>query len=110
MMCESIGYYAQLFHDVRNMRKRIHSINRTTLNPRSKNIARWDLVTIGALFFTALVTPVEVAFIQPPTDRWSDALWLTQRERASDEDLSQRSYEHSMLVDGSRKERATLRI
>ena len=55
---------------------------RTVIDPRTnKYIAYWDLVTTLGLVFTALVTPVEVAFFQPPPpdERWSDALFLTNR-------------------------------
>ena len=33
------------------------------LNPRSRMMSRWDMFTLGALIFTALVTPFEVAFV-----------------------------------------------
>lgn len=32
--------------------------------PQAKLIQRWDVATISALLFTALVTPVEVSFIE----------------------------------------------
>ena len=54
----------------------------TIIDPRTnKCIAYWDLVTTVALIFTALVTPVEVAFLQAPSldARWSDNLFLSNR-------------------------------
>ena len=33
------------------------------IDPNSKYMSNWDLVTLSALMFTAIVTPVEVAFI-----------------------------------------------
>ena len=38
------------------------------LLPESKYIQRWDLVTLGALIFTAFVTPYEVALLQTKYD------------------------------------------
>ena len=39
------------------------------------------MVTTLALVFVALVTPTEVAFLEPPAagDRWSNPLFLTNR-------------------------------
>ena len=44
-------------------------------------MAYWDIVTSLALVFTALVTPVEVSFLDPPSpaERWSNGLFLTNR-------------------------------
>ena len=52
----------------------------TTIDPRTNHyIAYWDLVTTLALLFTALVTPVEVAFLVPPkpADRLTNGLYMT---------------------------------
>jgi potassium voltage-gated channel Eag-related subfamily H protein 7 len=54
----------------------------TTIDPRSSRmIAYWDLVSTCALVFTAVITPVEVAFLTPPpmAERWEDALFLSNR-------------------------------
>ena len=54
----------------------------TTIDPRTNHyIAYWDLVTTLALLFTALVTPVEVAFLVPPkpADRLTNGLYMTNR-------------------------------
>jgi len=49
------------------------------IDPRtSKNVARWDIVTSLALFFTALVTPYEVALL-PTATEWYDTLFLINR-------------------------------
>ena len=48
------------------------------IDPRSARMRRWELVTAAALIFTATVTPVEVAFLPPPSE-WSDALFVTNR-------------------------------
>lgn len=51
----------------------------------SRALATWhgtgDLITTAALLFTAFVTPVEVAFMQPPPPsmRWVDPLFLLNR-------------------------------
>jgi potassium voltage-gated channel Eag-related subfamily H protein 7 len=44
-------------------------------------IAYWDLITTCALVFTAVITPVEVAFFTPPpvAERWGDELFLCNR-------------------------------
>ena len=44
-------------------------------------IAYWDLAMGLALIYTAMVTPVEVAFLVPQTDdsRWQDGLFLCNR-------------------------------
>ena len=55
---------------------------RTIFDPRTNTfVAYWDLVATLALFFTALVTPVEVAFLEPPKveDRGTNALFITNR-------------------------------
>ena len=52
------------------------------IDPRTNRlIAYWDLATTAALLFTALVTPVEVAFLQPetPSERISSRLYWTNR-------------------------------
>ena len=54
----------------------------TTIDPRSSRmIAYWDLITTCALVFTAVITPVEVAFFTPPpvAERWGDELFLCNR-------------------------------
>ena len=50
------------------------------LLPESKYIQRWDLVTLGALIFTAFVTPYEVALLESP-ETWGevDALFFVNR-------------------------------
>ena len=44
-------------------------------------ISYWDLVTTVALVFTALVTPVEVSFLEPPevSERLGNYLYLSNR-------------------------------
>ena len=52
------------------------------IDPRTnKLIGYWDLVTTVALLFVALVTPVEVSFMEPPppSERWGSYLFLTNR-------------------------------
>ena len=44
-------------------RARIHNLNRLTINPRSKFMRVWDVITIIALIFTTFVTPFEVGFL-----------------------------------------------
>ena len=57
-------------------------LRESVIDPRTnKYIAYWDLVTTAGLVFTALVTPVEVAFLAAPSpaERWSDPLFLINR-------------------------------
>lgn len=53
------------------------------IDPRTSPwIGWWDAVTSFALIFTAMVTPVEVAFLKIPDSvgaRWTDPLFLTNR-------------------------------
>jgi len=50
------------------------------IDPRkSKLMGYWDLTTSLALIFTAIVTPVEVAFVSMALDRWRDPLFLINR-------------------------------
>ena len=50
------------FADVQGVKERIRNVERSTINPSGRFIARWDILTAGALLFTALVTPFEVGF------------------------------------------------
>jgi hypothetical protein len=72
-----------------NTRKEIRRPNRlwrclvyTTIDPRSSTmLAYWDAATTCSLIFTAIVTPVEVAFLTPPPQelRWENTLFLINR-------------------------------
>ena len=55
---------------------------RWIIDPRTNtNIGYWDAVTTAALVFTALVTPTEVAFLQPPppSERLTNGVFLLNR-------------------------------
>ena len=63
-------------------RKRARELKRSKylLDPRtSKLMPNWDVVTSIALIFTAIMTPVEVGFMDIPADRWADGLFITNR-------------------------------
>ena len=45
----------------------------------SQWLSYWDLTTTLALIYTAIVTPVEVAFLAPPVDRLSNGVFLANR-------------------------------
>ena len=52
------------------------------IDPRTnRRIAYWDIFTCSALLFTAIITPVEVAFLQPPKDseKWQNTLFIANR-------------------------------
>ena len=51
-------------HDVESIRKRLSDINKRTIDPRSKFVKYWDILTVSALGFTAFVTPFEVGFFE----------------------------------------------
>ena len=52
------------------------------IDPREcKWLGYWDGTTSFALIFTAIVTPVEVAFLES-ADSWKDALFLVRRASA----------------------------
>ena len=51
-------------HEVNIVRRRVKTISRWTINPHAKFMQVWDAVTMGALLFTASVTPFEVAFFE----------------------------------------------
>lgn len=48
-------------------RSQIHRRRAVTLDPHSRLVQRWDVVTALALLFTATVTPVEVCILEPTT-------------------------------------------
>lgn len=55
------------------------------IDPHGQFVKVWDSVVFGALFFTAIVTPFEVAYLEPSLDalflvnRLIDALFVTVR-------------------------------
>ena len=49
----------ELKSDVAKLNKRIQSMNRFLLDPRSKFMQIWDFFTLFALFFTLFITPLE---------------------------------------------------
>ena len=51
---------------VKALRKQLQRQRKRTLDPHSKLMQRWDLVTTVALVFTASVTPFEVCILNPP--------------------------------------------
>ena len=46
------------------------------ISPRTWYMRRWDMVTLVLLLFTAVVTPVEVAFLE--TSLWSVLFWINR--------------------------------
>ena len=46
------------------------------ISPRTWYMRKWDLVTLVLLLFTAVVTPVEVAFLE--TSLWSIMFWINR--------------------------------
>ena len=50
--------------------------SRFVISPRTWYMRRWDLVTLILLLFTAVVTPVEVAFLETAT--WSVMFWINR--------------------------------
>ena len=54
--------------DVDKLNRRMKNMNRCLIDPRSKFMQIWDFFTLGALFFTLIVTPYEVRArsLRPP--------------------------------------------
>ena len=51
--------------ELAEMRARLAALyDPRVISPNNPHLARWDAVTIAALVFTAIVTPVEVAFVR----------------------------------------------
>jgi hypothetical protein len=59
------------------MKMRLQKDQSFVLEPNNKRLQKWDAVTLTALLFTAIITPVEVAFVstQPSTS----PLWVINR-------------------------------
>ena len=51
-----------LEEEVTAVRRRLDDLQGWIIDPKSRFIQRWDGITFAALVFTAIVTPVEVAF------------------------------------------------
>lgn len=64
-----------LSEEVQLVRQRLRSGNRFVVDPNTKAMRRWDMATSVALFLTAVVTPVEVAFL----DTRFDTLFFVNR-------------------------------
>ena len=62
------------FHQSNAIRKQLHKKRRGTLDPQSKQMARWDTCTTLALLFTATVTPFEVCILEVCTAAGSNIL------------------------------------
>ena len=60
-------------NDVGTLKKRMVASRRGLINPRSKRVQYWDLLTTTALLFTATVTPYEVCLGLPTK---VNALWV----------------------------------
>ena len=50
--------------EVEQTRKMLKRQSGSVLDPNGDYMARWDIITTFFLFFTAVVTPVEVAFME----------------------------------------------
>ena len=57
-----------LKEEIELVRQRLRSSNRFVIDPKSKSVRRWDVITFFALVCTAIVTPVEVAFLESKID------------------------------------------
>ena len=53
---------AQFHADAQKLQRRLNKMWAGLLDPMSKFMERWDLVLIGAMIFTAFITPAELAF------------------------------------------------
>lgn len=77
-----ISYYESTMTPEQRRRRAVAEAEKPwyIIDPRtSKFMGYWDFTTSLALLFTALVTPVEVAFVSTPEDRWADPLFRLNR-------------------------------
>lgn len=77
-----MGHPEDKVHSLRKASDTQHRKPWWIIDPRhSTRLGYWDLATSLALLWTAVVTPVEVAFLVTPggDKRWSDGLYLTNR-------------------------------
>ena len=72
---DPVGFRKTWSTEVAHTKKTLRHLNRGVLNPRSTLIHYWDLLTAGALVFTAIVTPFEVCFLYMPVQPESAAQW-----------------------------------
>lgn len=69
--------------DVALLQNRMRNMGKGLINPRGKMMMYWDFFTLGALFFTATITPYEVCMMwaekkyTDPTEEWLDWLFIT---------------------------------
>ena len=64
------------FEEELKLYQSVLSENPWVIDPNSKYMQKWDMVTFVALIFTAIVTPAEVAFV---TTTWKSALFGINR-------------------------------
>lgn len=53
-----------LHEELIQVRQRLKSANRFVVEPQSREVHRWDIVTMFALIFIAVIVPFEVAFLE----------------------------------------------
>jgi len=66
----------ELKADVMKLNRRIKSMNKFLLDPKSKFMQYWDFFTLSALAFTLIVTPFEVALLPTKLDALFFINWL----------------------------------
>ena len=59
-------------------REQIRRQRRCTLEPHSKYVSRWDVVTTSALLFTAMYTPFEVGVLNADLSASSPTFWANR--------------------------------
>ena len=82
MTCNSIEVASELkvIRKVNFKRPQLLKKQFMIIDPRtSRFYTRWSWLTSFALIFTAIMTPVEVGFMDIPADRWADGLFITNR-------------------------------
>ena len=76
MAKDEAGFRRSWMADVEQVKRQLKGLNRGVLNPRSMKVQIWDMVTVAALVFTAIVTPFEVCFIYAPISPETAAQWV----------------------------------
>ena len=64
---EKLALQAKIQQQTERFRKQIKSYRKHSLDPHSRIVQRWDILTALALLFTATITPFEVGIIEPGT-------------------------------------------
>ena len=66
---------SQVRKDAKRVKQRLYEANRFLLNPESRGMQAWDVMTMIALLFTLLVSPYEIGFLEGYSGFGADVLF-----------------------------------